>query len=188
MVSNHDGKFLEPIDVHYQREGQPVKVWEMVKSSDSVHILVNNTDTGELLFVKQIRIPVLVNDPITEGKLIECCAGIIDDFHEHPGLVGAGKIATQEIREELGYHAVEKLQFIRELKSSVGHTGSNIFMFYAEVKEKDFKGKQLLPDEDIHTIKVPYKDVKSYIEQAVTDTSTAYLVGWWLSHYGQGLS
>ena len=173
-------KYVKTQSIAYQ-SGIDFGVWEMVHTHNTVHILVENTDTREILFVKQVRIPVLVNDPDTKGEVIECCAGIIDGYEGSPPLTRAMLIARDEIKEELGYDIpYETIKLIKELKSSVGLTGSTSYTFKAKVQEKDYIGQQLKLLEDIEVVKIPYNNVKDFINAQTTDATTIFLTHRWL--------
>ncbi len=176
-------EFLQPNVVHYSREGQD-SLWEIIKSHDTVHILIDNIDTQELVFVKQVRIPVLVNNPRTDGAVVECCAGIIDKYPElatHHPKERALQIAQEEIREELGYAVeLDDIVPIKQLKSSVGMSGTTAHLFYATVEESDYIGQQLSMFEDIEVVKVPYANVEEFINDATTDATTMFLTCQWL--------
>jgi len=178
--------YIKTQSVVYIREDQK-GIWEMVNSHDTVHILVNNLTTQELLFVKQVRIPVLVNNPDTDGTVIECCAGIIDKYKgEHPD-IRALLIARDEIQEELGYVIpYSNIKKIREIKSSVGITGSTAHIFFATTIEHEYIGQKLNGLEDIEVIKVPYSNVLEFIKNSTTDAITISLTYWWLHHIEQG--
>ena len=168
--------FLKPGSITYTVDDGEEAYWEMIKQHNSVHILVNNITTNELLFVKQVRIPVLVNNPETDGTVIECCAGIVDKN------ISLAEIAIDEVREELGYDVdILSVQHVRTLKSSVGSAGSTGTAFYVEVEDCQYIGQQLSLFEDIEVIRVPYEDVEEITENATTDAMTLFLTYWWLA-------
>jgi len=174
--------FIRPKLIRYEREGIEFS-WEMVKTHNSVHVLVNNIDNKELLFVEQVRIPVKVNNPETEGITTECCAGIIDGYKGNSFKLTAQLIARDEIKEELGY-SLEYFNVspIRTLNSSVGTSGSTSYMMYAEVTNDQYIGQQLNFGEDIKVKAIAYKDIHKYIDTLNTDAITLSLIYWWLLH------
>ena len=141
-TQNDNPKFIKTETVTYtvgDKLGTKQR-WERIKSHDSVNILVNKTDTKELLLVKRVRIPVLVNNPDTDASVIECCAGIIDKYKylDKVPKRRAWTIAVDEVREELGYkldpyHLMDLPQFF----SSVGSSGSTCYPFYCEVTDDE---------------------------------------------------
>lgn len=178
IIENKIPRFIKTNLVLADREGQEIQ-WEISKTHDSVHILIENTETKELFFVKQVRIPVLVRNPDSSGEVIEACAGIVD---KNKSLI---QIAQEEIHEEIGYNVpLENISFIRDVKSAVGSSGSNVSLFFATVdesmKEHDGGG---LDSEDIEVIKIPFDNVeKELIENnsIFTDSTTLFLTTYWL--------
>ena len=165
-------KFVKTQLVEAQREGEKESFyWEMIKSHDSVHVVVFNLTTQEFLLVKQARIPVLVNDPQTTF-ITEACAGLVDKD------VPLDQIVKEEIEEEIGYKAhLENIKFYKTVKSSVGTQGVNAHLFYAEVTEdqkvSDGGG---LPEEDIEVLRISIDDMGEFMLDAVTDSVTLLLV------------
>ena len=175
VTENSQPKFVKTEAVVYQREGDEPKIWEMIKSHDSVHILVDNIETRELLFVKQVRIPVLVNTG--EGACIECAAGLVDKE------TSVMQIAKEEVIEELGYEPKDKnLLFLRSYKSSVGTAGTNCSAFICTVVEADKVSEGGgLESEDIEIVRVPYDDVQNFLDEQINiDATTLYLTTFWL--------
>jgi UDP-sugar diphosphatase len=190
IVENSAPRFVVPQLVEATVGGR-LRYWEMIKGHDSVHISVFNRTTNEFLFVKQVRIPVLVNEStpktfrITDsievtipaenveatGEIIEACAGLIDKD------ASIQQIAKEEIEEELGYDIpAENVYFIKQIHSSVGTAGNKAFLFYAEVTEdnrvSDGGG---LEEEDIEVVRVNRDDISSFIMNADTDAVTMFL-------------
>lgn len=176
-VENTSPKFIKTILVKSIREDNVEISWEMVKNSGSVHILVDNVETKELIIVKQIRIPVLFNDDSKEGVVYEVCAGLIDKNKSNI------EIAKEEISEEIGYEIpLENIQYLKTLKSSVGSSGSSSHVYLAEVEEK-YKISEGggISNEDIKVVRIPYNSVESFLEQEIhTDAMTQFLMYYWL--------
>lgn len=171
-------KFLNTQHVVFTRDGEP-NTWEMVKQHDSVHVIVQNTDSYEILLVKQVRIPVLVNNRDTDGAVIECCAGIIDGYAGSTPSEQARCIARDEVRQELGYEITEyMLEHIQTFHASVGTAGSTSHAYYAEVTDDMFIGQDLSDNEDIEVIRIPVDELELYIRNARTDAVTLFLTQW----------
>jgi UDP-sugar diphosphatase len=182
VQDNENPKFVKTTLVKATREDGHKLFWEMIKSHNSVHILVDNTETKELMFVEQVRIPALVNNPNTDGVCLECCAGLIDKE------ASIAQIAKEEISEEMGYDVpVEDVKFIRQYLSSVGTQATDVYCFTAEVTE-DMKISEGggLDSEDIRIVRVPYEDVLDLVRGtgefkcALTDSTTLFLCSNWL--------
>ena len=177
-------------------EGQSEpKYWEMINGHDSVHALIINRETEEIIVVKQVRIPFLVNnikevtaqakidginnstlqkkiDKIT-GEVTEACAGLVDKN------IPIDQIVKEEILEECGYDVpLESIKHIKTLRSSVGTVGARSYAYIVEVDESmkvnDGGG---LPEEDIAVIRIKFEDVFEWLyeEDNATDVITALL-------------
>lgn len=169
---NNNPQFIKTKKIIFERDGKEF-AWEMVERHDSVHILVNNTETKELIMVKQVRIPVLVNDNSQNGEVYEMCAGLVDKDKD------SFQISKEEIEEEMGYCVdKEKIEYIRCLKSGVGSSGNNSHAFYVEVNESEKVSEGGgLEDEDIEVIRIKYEDLNDFITGEVhTDAMTMFLV------------
>jgi len=177
IEENKNPKFIKTHLIKAKREGEKKEFfWEMTKNNDSVHILIDNIETEELIFVKQVRIPVLFNDNSKNGIVIEACAGIVDKD------TSLFQIAKEEIEEECGYcPSIENIKFLKKLKSSVGMSGSNSFAFSVEVTE-DMKISEGggLESEDIEVIRVKYSKLNDFFNSDIhTDAITLYLLNDW---------
>lgn len=169
-----NAKFIKTCAISARRDDFEFR-WEMVKAHDSVHVLVDNVDTEELLLVKQVRIPVLVNDSSLNGEVVEACAGIIDRDVEPI------EIAVSEVLEELGY-LTDKSNFklVTTVKSNVGTTGANAYAYFVEVIELEkVNNGGGLSDEDIEIVRIPYNKVQNFFEDKHTDAITMMLVMNW---------
>lgn len=171
--------FIKTQRVIAERDGQEFS-WEMVKQHDSVHILVINSDNDSVLLVKQVRIPVLVNNPESNGEMIECCAGIVDKYEEiEDETERATKIAIEEVREELGYTITDaNIEFIKKTYGSPGTSGASQYIFIAEVTNDKYIGQQLTFDEDIEVVEVPVTELSDFISDANTTSMALMLTSW----------
>jgi len=126
-ILNYEGNFVSLETVQYTQDGID-KEWECVKSMDSVHIAVFDEDAEIFYLAKQVRIPVLVNDSSNDGIVYELCAGCVDKDKS------IEEIAQEEVQEELGFDVpLDKLMYVKSLKSSVGTSGSTSHLFSCKV-------------------------------------------------------
>lgn len=174
--TNTAPKFIKTKLVTCERDGEEFK-WECVESHDSVHILVDNYETNELIYVKQVRIPVLVRDDSKQGQVIEACAGIVDKD------LPLEKIAIEEVEEELGYSPKpENISFIKTLRTSVGSAGAKSHLFLAQVSEADkISNGGGLPEEDIEVVRIKYEDLEEELffnDEIDTDAVTLFLTSY----------
>ncbi|MDZ7260492.1 MAG: NUDIX domain-containing protein [candidate division KSB1 bacterium] len=100
---------------------------------NSVAILLYKPETESVILVYQFRYPAYVADP-NKGWLLEIVAGSMEsgpDAIETPE-----EVARKELLEEIGYQ-VDKLDYVCEFFVSPGGTSEKIFLYFAEVSEKD---------------------------------------------------
>jgi len=167
-------KFVKTELLICEREGKEF-FWETVSSHNSVHILVYNPDTKNIIVVKQVRVPVLSNDPTRNGEVIEACAGLIDKD------TTIEQIAVEEVDEELGYSIrQDALVKVKVLKSGVGTAGGEAHTFIAKVtKEDKVSLGGGLESEDIEVVYIPYNEIENFFygpDSEDTDATTLFLV------------
>jgi len=171
VKENKNPVFVKTKAIVFEREGVQ-SLWEMIKSHDSVHVLVNNIDRNELILVKQVRIPVLANGDAT-GICLEACAGIVDKD------IPLKEIAREEILEEIGYDVpVNLIQEVSSYKSSLGTQGGNCSTYYVEVEDsmKVSEGGGL-ESEDIEVVYIKYTEVRDIIRNGGNiDATTLFLL------------
>ncbi|XP_044293181.1 uridine diphosphate glucose pyrophosphatase NUDT14 [Varanus komodoensis] len=147
--------YLRPFRLRYRQNGVS-KIWDFMRSHDSVAILIFNISRRCFVVVKQFRPAVYMCEmernhpqdfegktregwcplpdglPASVGVTYELCAGIVDK----PEL-SLEEIACTEIAEECGYEVpVDRLRRITSYRSGVGVTGSKQTLFYAEVTDE----------------------------------------------------
>ena len=121
-------KFIHPIKASYLQNGK-LKVWEAVRSHDSVSILLYHTQKKAFLLVKQFRIPVYLNDENIKFTF-ELCAGLVDKDKS------VEEIAIEEIDEECGYKIdIKDLKKITSFFTNVGISGAKQYLFFACIDE-----------------------------------------------------
>ena len=165
-------KFIQPFEIVASREDETI-FWEMVQSKDSVHIMVEQPSTGHIILVKQVRLPVLVNDDSQNGEVYELCAGLIDKKDKT-----LFEIAKEEVQEELGYKVNEReIAFIRRFKKSVGLSGGNADLVHVVVTESDlvYPGGGI-NNEDIIPVFLTYEEAYNLVftTNSHLDTMTAF--------------
>jgi UDP-sugar diphosphatase len=162
--------------ITFTRDGKEF-TWEKLTTHDSVHVLIVNTDNEEVLIVKQIRIPILVNDDSQQGEMHEICAGLVDK--DAP----LEQITKEEILEEVGYNVpLERITHIRNVKGGAGRSGHESYLYYTLVNNamKVSEGGGL-ENEDIEVVSIPYTEIKDFLNGGLhTDTVTLYLLAHFL--------
>ena len=187
-------KFVKPAKLAKYTVGNKfgkTHFWElMTEPKDTVHVLVLDTSSSSILLVKQVRIPVLVNQPnIENGEVIEACAGIIDKYANDglSDLDRARAIAVDEVHEELGYQINSSmLNTLPYMLSNVGMIGSINYPFFCTVDDSLFVGQSLQDGEDIDIIKLDASkaSILTFLStENRTDAITKYLLQWFLINY-----
>ncbi|MFK2823996.1 NUDIX hydrolase [Arcobacter sp. YIC-80] len=126
--------FVHPLKLTYNQNGKD-KVWEAVKSHDSVAVLLYHEEKNAFLIVKQFRPPVYLND---NSKLCtyELCAGIIDKQKS------LKEIVKEEIDEECGYNVdIKNIQKITSFYTNVGVSGSKQHLYFSKINNSMFMHK-----------------------------------------------
>ncbi len=172
-----DPKYIKVKQVLAERQlpdGETESVyWECVSSHDSVHVLLIDLDNREFILVKQVRIPVLLSDPKSDGIIIEACAGLVDKKKT------LTTITKEEILEECGYEISEQdIHYVRTFKKSVGMSGGNAFTYIAYVSDsvRATKGGGI-HGENIIPIRVKFdKALPLVYGGKAMDTTTAFLL------------
>jgi len=152
-----DTRFVHPVRITYNQNGKN-KVWEAVKSFDSVAVLLYHEEKDAFLLVKQFRAPVYLNNK-NHLYTYELCAGIIDKE------VSLEQIAKEEIDEECGYDVpVESIKKITSFYTNVGVSGGHQSLFYARINEsmKIHSGGGI-NDEEIDLIFLPISEIEEFI-------------------------
>lgn len=125
----HNPMYVKPFRVLYRQNGLE-KHWEMVKSHDSVAVLLFHKGKNAFLMVKQFRVPVFLNNNHNDGFTYELCAGIVDKNKLNI------EIAKEEIFEECGFDVpLEKIEKVTSFFSNVGVSGSEQTLYFAEIDD-----------------------------------------------------
>lgn len=180
IEDNHNPKFLKTKVINYFHKNNPNEIlkWEILESHSTVHIIVDNIETKEILLVKQKRIPVLLKDKSQDGFCIETCAGLIDKIGKEPLI-----IAQEEIEEELGYFVdSNRIQLIKQAKSGLGSSGNDIYYYSAQVTESDkISNGGGIDNENIEVFRLKYENITDFINSNLhTDSTTLFLLTNWL--------
>lgn len=166
----HNAKYIEVYEMSYV-ENHKKKRWEIAKSNDSVSVLIYNSDSKNLIIVRQFRPAVFLRND--DGYMFELCAGLVDKEGK-----SIEDIAKEEVFEECGYK-VESLQKIAEFYSSVGTSGSKQTVFYAEVKNSDKKSLGGgVDDEFIEIVEIPQNEAIDFLKTPNITPSLGFAFMW----------
>lgn len=166
---NRNSIYLKPFSIQYTYKGEQ-KSENCVKQHDAVAIIIYNTSRNVLVFVKQFRPPIYINDvpekergnvdvnkyPSSLGITLEVCAGIVDKNLTLP------QIAREEVLEECGYDVpLTNLVEIAQTDSS-----PKITTYYCEVTDDMRVNVGGGVDEEmIDIVEMSVEDMKKYINQ-----------------------
>ncbi len=167
-------KFVKTSLATYQQNGIE-KSWEIVESHDSVAILLYHTQRKTFVLVKQFRPPVYYRNG--DGMTVEMCAGLIDKDKS------LEQIAKEEIEEECGFNVpLEKIERITQVLSSVGTSGGNQTIYYAEVNESmRISQGGGIDDELIEVVEIPIAEAKAFMyDESIGKTvGLMFAILWW---------
>jgi UDP-sugar diphosphatase len=171
--------FVHPVKITYLQDGEQ-RVWEAVKSHDSVSILLYHTQKDSFVLVKQFRPPVYLCDK-SYLFTYELCAGIVD---KDCSLL---QIAKEEINEECGYDIpIDKIQKISSFFTNVGISGAKQHLYFAKIDDS-FK---VSDGGGIHTeqIELEYlklKDAKEFLydETKAKTPGLMFAFMWYFNEY-----
>jgi ADP-ribose pyrophosphatase len=175
----YDGFFkLDEAKVSYEQfDGRmsPVVTRLSLERGDAVAALVFDTDTRELILVRQFRFPTWEKGP---GWVCELVAGMID------GAELPETAIRREILEETGY-SVSKLEKIAAFYLSPGGSSERVFLFYAEVnhagRAADGTGAAQ-EHEDIQTVRMTLAEAQQEMDSGhLPDAKTLVGIMWLLS-------
>lgn len=180
IIDNLNPFYLKTKKLVFSFIDNPEKIfnWELLDSHDTVHIMVDNVETKELILAKQCRIPVLLKDQSQEGLCVEACAGLIDKEGKSPLT-----IAKEEVEEELGYLVNESdISLIKQAKSGLGTSGNNIYYYSVQVTEQNkINNGGGTENENIEVYRLKYEDIQNFIASDIhTDSTTLFLLTNWL--------
>ncbi len=126
--------FIELKRMHYNEENTK-KTWDIIKSLDSVAVLLYEKESDCFVIVKQFRPAIYARrfhfKHEIDGYTHELCAGLVDKANK-----SLEEIACEEALEECGYKISPKnLETIGQFYSATGLSGSLQTIYYAEVRE-----------------------------------------------------
>jgi UDP-sugar diphosphatase len=178
IVEKCRGRFLKLLEVFYTYKGVP-KRWEVCPSRDSVAVLIYHRDRGELILVRQFRLPLYLKN--RDGFSYELCAGLQDK----EGLTPV-EVAKEEVEEECGFQVpVERFRRITSTWGSLGTSASNQIIYYVEVTDRDRVSEGGgLPEEDIELF---YLKPEELVQFATDDSryqvspGAKFALFWWYS-------
>lgn len=133
------------------------KSWDLLRTHNSVAILIYQRSRQSLVLVRQFRPPVYLTNG--HGYTWELCAGLVDK--DKP----LATIAREEVWEETGYWVpVEALQEVTSFYTAVSFAGSRQHLFYVEVDDSHRQGDGGgIDSEQIEVIHLPVAEAKAFM-------------------------
>jgi ADP-ribose pyrophosphatase len=139
---------------------------------DSAAALVWNRESQTMILIDQFRYPTYEKGP---GWITEVVAGVLGK-DEKPE-----KTIHREIVEETGYDA-KKIDYISTFFVSPGGSSERIFLYYAEVTNKDKVsegGGVATEHEDIRVNEYPWPEVQKMLDAGeIIDAKTIIALMW----------
>jgi ADP-ribose pyrophosphatase len=173
---------IDEFDVsHRQSSGTMSAVQRRLvfERGDAVGVLLFNVDRRSVVLVEQFRLPALIgrrrDHPATDDAwLLETVAGMIDRG-ETPEVA-----AAREAFEETGYRPRE-LQPIGRFFSSPGGTSERIFLYFADVADRDRAGPGGgIGDEDVRVVDLPAEDLFERLSRGALEDPKLIIAAYWL--------
>jgi ADP-ribose pyrophosphatase len=129
---------------------------------DSVAVVLFNRRNNALVLIVQFRYPVYRAHNRQNGWLHELVAGVVD----------AGETPEQAVRreilEEAGYN-VENVELLARIYPSPGGTSERVYIYFAEVAERENGGGLTSEHEDIRVLELPVGKVYEMVEQGMIE-------------------
>lgn len=170
-----ESNYIKPARMLYVENGKK-KIWDIIKSYDSVSILLYHLEFDSFLIVRQFRPAVYANNQ--DGYTYELCAGLVDKEGKT-----LEEIASEEVFEECGYQVrSDELKKIGVFYSSTGVSGSKQTIFFATISEKNKLNEGGgIDDECIDVLFLPSKKVQDFIDdESIAKTSgLGYALKWY---------
>ncbi|WP_104697061.1 MULTISPECIES: NUDIX domain-containing protein [unclassified Helicobacter] len=162
--------YIQLASMSFKENGKNKK-WEIARTSDSVCIVLFDTDRKSFVIVRQFR-PAVFYQNQEDGYTYELCAGLVDKDKS------LEVIACEEVFEECGYKiSPQDLYFIGSFFSSTGVNGNKQFIYFANVNEKcKISTGGGIEDECIEVLYLPLQDSLSFIfDQQIQKTTSLFL-------------
>uniref|UniRef100_G3MPZ4 Uridine diphosphate glucose pyrophosphatase NUDT14 n=1 Tax=Amblyomma maculatum TaxID=34609 RepID=G3MPZ4_AMBMU len=142
-----NSKYIKPTRLLFKQNGKE-RIWDLMKSHDSVAAIIHNKSRDVLVFVRQFRPAVYYGRipahelasgapidtrkyPGNLGVTLELCAGIIDNEKLTPA-----ETMREEMLEECGYNVpLANIQKVTSFRAGVGILGQKQDLFFVEVTD-----------------------------------------------------
>lgn len=186
-----NSKFIEPLSMKFKQDGKE-KRRDIMVNPDRVNILLYNISRKVLIFIKQFRPVIYINNipeedlnkpidvekhPIDDGITIEVCGGIVTN-----GL-SLEEIAVKNVLKKCSYKiAKSQLQTVIKYPSGVGITAKVQTLFYCEVMDNMRICNNVEADDDVEIIEMNIPEVREYIarDHVLSPSNFLFAIYWFL--------
>lgn len=178
-----DWATLTKYTIDYRRRdgGHETQIRQVYDRGNGACILPYDPERGTVLLVRQFRMPVWINTGGGPSRLIEACAGLLDDLDPAAAI-------RREAEEELGYRLGE-IHRVLDVFMSPGSVSERLAFFTARYTPADriFKGGGKPEEgEDIEVLEPSLDEALAMVRSGeIADAKTIILL-WHLKLYGLG--
>ncbi len=178
-----DWATLTKYTIDYRRRdgGHETQIRQVYDRGNGACILPFDPDRGTVLLVRQFRMPVWVNSGGGPSRLIEACAGLLDDLDPETAI-------RREAEEELGYR-LGAINRVLDVYMSPGSVSERLAFFIARYSPADraYRGGGNADEgEDIEVLEPTLDEALRMIRVGeIADAKTIILL-WHLKLYGLG--
>ncbi|STX51348.1 ADP-ribose pyrophosphatase [Legionella busanensis] len=192
---NHQAKIIKKLDIHkgylevakYDFEVSSLspnqKVTfvtnrEVVKTANSVSILLYIPSQDSFIFCQQFRPGVFLNSDKEHCFTLECVAGTIDNASDNPE-----QTACREVKEETGIE-INELRLVAKVYKSPGLLTEMNYLFFAKIETPPQGNIHGVDDEEIvtHVIKRE-KAYELMNDLQIVDAATLIMLNWFRANY-----
>lgn len=178
-----DWATLTKYTIDYRRRdgGHETQIRQVYDRGNGACILPYDPERGTVLLVRQFRMPVWISTGGGQGRLIEACAGLLDDLDPEAAI-------RREAEEELGYRLGE-IHRVLDAFMSPGSVSERLAFFTARYSPADriFKGGGKPEEgEDIEVLEPGLDEALAMVRSGdIADAKTIILL-WHIKLYGLG--
>ncbi len=150
---------------------------EMVKSADSVLVLIYAPMVDSLVMCQEFRPGVFFNTNQDDPFILECVSGTIDEDKSPE------EIAKKEVYEETGL-TIDAVKIIASAYKSPGLLTEKTYIYYAEVNGTPEAGLHGVGDEEIMTHIIPREKIYALMDKGqIIDAATLIALNWFRHAY-----
>lgn len=160
--------------LEYKRKDGDIELQrrEVFYNGHGAAVLLYNTERRTIILVRQFRIVAWINKDGEDGKLVEVCAGLVENNDPLYTI-------KKEILEETGYQ-VKEIQFLYKAYPTPGAKDEVLYCYIASYSDKDTitgGGGNKDEQEDIEVMEVDFDTAVNWISEGkIIDLKTISLI------------